>query len=190
MRKWLIHPWTLTVGGALLTGILSELSPLHLFSAYVTPWLSTLTSALLTNVQTPRWVLYVEPLAGAALVVLGKYVVNILRQRKKAKVFQGIFWEKSPEGEQSFRPICKKCRLPLHPRIEAEEHKDRNNVPFTIIPEYPNTLVCLQCDYRVNLKQPWEELLATATVYLSATLSHKSSRPFERDRSANSKQLL
>jgi len=172
-----------------LTAILAEISPLRLFSSHVYPWLSATLAFLCIPVQAPRWFFCLGPVAGALFIVLGRYGIHYLRRKKSVKIVQGLCWEKSPEREGTFRPICNKCQLPLQLRSEAESRTDRNNLPFQVIPESPNTLVCVQCNYRVRLQRPWSEVSETASVFLTALFSRSSLTALPHHRPVGEKDI-
>ncbi len=170
MREWLDHPWTIAAGGALLTAILAEVAPLHLFSSHVIPRLWTLSAYLIAPIQTPRWVLFAAPLTGIAVIVIAQYVVSALHIKRGELIFSGLCWERLKDRELEFRPICNHCRGPLHPKIQAEQRKDRNNVPFLFIPEVANTLFCPGCNLSTPLPRPWDEVAKEAKEFFTSAL--------------------
>jgi hypothetical protein len=182
MAKLLNHPWTIAAGGALLTVALAEVGPLHLFSGHVIPWARALLIFSQTNVVTPAWVLLAGPLIGAALVVLGRYAVDYVRRKKRNLLFAGLEWRKSTDDAHGFWPICNQCILPLQPRIEPEQRKDRNNIPFEFIPEYVNVLHCAGCNHSSHLLRPWDEILQEANVFLNSLPTHSLAKSRDRTR--------
>ncbi len=168
MRKLLNHPWTIAVVGALLAVALAEVGPLHLVSRHVIPLCHAWLGLLNTRIATPAWIFIAAPCSGAALVVIALYTVNQLRRKGQKFIFSGLRWKRSITGSHQFWPICNKCAVPLQPRIEPEQRKDRNDMPFEYIPEYPNVLRCAGCNRSTYLTRPWDETLQEAEVFFSS----------------------
>jgi hypothetical protein len=165
LRKWLAHPWTVAIGAAIVTVVLGEVSPLRLFSKRVLPWLRAELSFLREPIQVPRWTLVAAPLTFVAGFVAINYLLKAVRSNTDL-VFAGLSWE-SRDGGDGFRPICRKCRCFLQARVQPEERKDRNNIPFLFVPESPNVLFCPICHTTIPLISSWTEILKDAREFFA-----------------------
>jgi hypothetical protein len=170
MPKLLNHPWTIAAGGALLTVILAEVGPLHLFSGHVVLWVRESLTVLAQVVSAPLWVFLAGALAEASVIVLSAFALNHTRRKRWHMSFAGLHWRKSIDAHEVW-PICSYCMVPLQPRVEPEQRRDRNGVPFQFTPEFPNVLYCAGCSRFSRLRRPWDEILKEARIFFGVGTS-------------------
>ena len=156
------------MGGAVVAAILAEAGPLRLFSKHAIPWAGQALGHLQAPVQTPKWVLWTLPVVGGVFVLVCLWVKDLLQRKRTRVIFAELYWKRLQGEESLFWPICRQCGLTLQPRIEPEQRRDRNEVPFLFTPNYENALLCLRCNRSTPLHRPWSEVLREAHEFFSS----------------------
>lgn len=174
MTKWINDPWIIGIVTAILVAILTEVPPLHLFSGYVVPWMKEVLALLLIPIKLPLWIILAVALIYGLLVLFGKYAFTYFCGKSAKLIYGGLLWEPTATAEGGFRPVCDYCFLPLLLRTEEEERLDQNNVPFRIIPDYPNTLVCTNCRKSIHIKEPWNKIVEEAGLFFKSNRAARS----------------
>ena len=170
MRSWASHPWTIAVGAGALTVILGEITPVHLLSRTVFPFISKTVDFAKVHVAVPVWLLLILPGVGAVVVLGLKYVLAFARKRTRL-IYRDLCWRKLPGHEPEFQPVCVHCGVPMQLRATEEQRVDSNGVPFLFTPQYPNSLLCVGCNRVIQLGRPCGEFLREAQEYFTAIAS-------------------
>ena len=178
------HPWLIASFGSILAAILSEASPLRLFSRHVMPWISKFIKYMITPIGVPLWVLPTISILSISLLVVVRYMSNRIRARTTKMLYGEILWNLPKDPNDKPWPVCNKCGLPLLPKTVEEERFDKLMVPYRFTPDYANSLCCANCGLSTKLMKPWKVSLEEAAIYFKQSSGSRfrrlGKRPFKK----------
>ena len=140
--------------------VASELTPLKVFTTYVTPRAADVWRFLNDVTVVPNWT-FAAVVIGSALGTWAAVAARTRWRSKRRVVVDGITFSVGYHHEIAC-PVCTRCSAELIPSTEMEERRDRNNIPFVFRPEQDNVLCCQACSIQVKLLRPLPELVSEA----------------------------